>query len=342
MKSVAYIGVDVSSRTLDVAMCKDTASGPAITELGQFANTPAGFRKLKRHLQKACSSEATHHLVLEPTGSYHLALVAFANDQEWRVSLPNPQTVREWVKGQGKRAKTDRIDAGHLARFGAKEEPAPQEPLPPEVEELDELLHRQEDLEKMLLQERNRLHSLERRPRPSKPVIRSVKKSIQSLERALEEVKRAIKEHLGRHPQLKHDYRLLLQVPGIGEKTVLPLLVFLHRWQCRTGGQGDAKGLAAFAGLDPVAHTSGDSVRKRSAISKMGDADIRRRLFLCALGGTKAKNTPLTQFYRRLIGRHKPAMVALIATARKILVWAFAVFTYQQPFDAQLASARSS
>lgn len=341
MEPVVYIGVDVSRQTLDVSMCMGSAS-ELTTELGQFANTPAGFKQLKRRLHKACGPETICHLILEPTGSYHLALVAFANEQDWRVSLPNPQLVREWAKGQGQRAKTDRIDGDLLSRFGAKEKPAPQEPLPPEVEELDELLHRQDDLEKMLQQERNRLHSLERRPRPSRAVIRSVKKSIQSLERALEEVKRAIKEHLRQHPQLKHDYHLLLQVPGIGEKTVLPILVFLHRWQCRTGGQGDAKGLVAFAGLDPVAHSSGTSVRKRPAISKMGDADIRRRLFLAALGGTKANDTPLTQFYRRLVGRHKPAMVALIASARKILVWAFAVFTYQQPFDSQLASASSA
>jgi hypothetical protein len=38
--------------------------------------------------------------------------------------------------------------------------------------------------------------------------------------------------------------------------------------------------------------------------------------------------------------RRKHMMVALIATARKILTWAFAVFRYHQPFDPALASPR--
>jgi hypothetical protein len=77
----------------------------------------------------------------------------------------------------------------------------------------------------------------------------------------------------------------LLQVPGIGAKSVLPILVFLYRWDAHTCGQGDFRGLTAFVGLDPVEFSSGSSIFRRPSISKMGDATIRRTLFLCALGG---------------------------------------------------------
>jgi len=332
-----YLGVDVSKDRLDAAF----ADGRAVETLGSFPNSSKGFALLKRRLMEKIEPNRQVHLVIEPTGSYHLSFVAFAHHQRWPVSLPNPQVVREWARGQGQRAKTDQVDARLLASYGIKEEPHSQQPLSPEVEALDELLHRQEDLKKMLRQERNRLHSLQRRPHPSPAVVDSVEALMGMLEQALVEVEEAIQEHLKEFPLLDRQRRLLLRVPGIGDKSVLPILVFLYRWDARTSGLGDAKGLTAFAGLDPVVHSSGSSVFKQPSISKMGDADIRSRLFLCALGGNHAKDTPLTRFYQRLVARHKPKMVALVASARKILVWAFAVFRSGEPFDPALAMAKT-
>jgi transposase len=331
-----YVGIDTSKEQLDVAV----HDGQTLQSLGTFPNDPTGFTQLGEQLTKHAAGRPIH-LVIEPTGSYHLGMVAYAHDQDWNVSLPNPQVVREWSRGQGQRAKTDQIDARLLASYGAKEEPRAQHPLPPEVEDLDELLHRQDDLQKMLTQERNRLHSLQRRPHATTPVTQSLETVIEALEKALKEVEAAIQAHLQAFPHLAQQRRHLLKVPGIGEKSVLPILVFLYRWDAHSAGQGDAKGLTAFAGLDPVVHTSGTSVAKRPSISKMGDADIRSRLFLCALGGNRAKDTPLTRFYRRLLARMKPKMVALIASARKILVWAFAVFRSGLPFDPALALSKS-
>lgn len=63
----------------------------------------------------------------------------------------------------------------------------------------------------------------------------------------------------------------------------------------------------------------------------MGDQAIRRRLFMGALGGVRG-DTPLRAFYRRLVGRGKPKLVALVAAGRKILDWAWAVFRRQGEF----------
>lgn len=332
-----HLGVDVSKSCLDAAFTADQSP----ENLGQYTNTPTGFVDLKRQLAQAVQGAHQVHLIIEPTGSYHLAFVAFAHEQGWQVSLPNPQVVREWARGQGQRAKTDQVDARLLSLYGSKEEPSPQQPVPPEVELLDELLQRQEDLQKMAAQERNRLHSHHRRPHPSASVGQSIEALIRTLEQALADVEEMIRDHLKQFTRLDQQRRLLLKVPGIGDKSVLSLLVFLYRWDARTCGLGTAKGLTAFAGLDPVVHSSGSSVFKRPSISKMGDANIRSTLFLCALGGNRAKDTPLTRFYRRLLARQKPKMVALIASARKILVWAFAVFRSGQPFDPALATANS-
>ncbi len=131
---------------------------------------------------------------------------------------------------------------------------------------------------------------------------------------------------------MRRELRLLQGVPGIGPTNAPWLLVLLHRWRIRTAERGHAKGLVAYVGLDPRPFESGSSVRRRATISRMGAAQLRRRLFLSALGGTRGSN-PLRQFYLRLVQRGKAKMVALIAAARKVLIWAWAVFRSGTPFD---------
>ena len=92
------------------------------------------------------------------------------------------------------------------------------------------------------------------------------------------------------------------------------------------------KSLTAYVGLDPVDFQSGTSVYRRSTISKQGNQRLRKYLFLGALGGVRGHN-PLREFHQRLIDRGKPYKVALIACARKILVWSWAIFVNNTTFD---------
>ena len=99
---------------------------------------------------------------------------------------------------------------------------------------------------------------------------------IRALEEAYQSIEHTIKQHMQRHPDLDRAAKLLLSVPGIGQKTVLPILVLMIRWHTWTAGQGAAKGLVAYVGLDPQPYESGTSVRKRATISRMGNRGMRR------------------------------------------------------------------
>ena len=273
--STLYLGVDVAKATIEAAIWTADKAKP----VGEFANNPSGYKQLSKTLATHTQNETVIQLIAEPTGTYHLGLVGYAYEQGWQVSLPNPKTVRDWSKGQGQRVKTDKIDARTLAHYGAKEQPSIQQPLPDEVLTLSLLLNRQEDTEKTCRQERNRLESFNQRPAACQPVLDDILLSIQHAEERQQTIQQAIKVHLKQHPHLKEQRDRLLQVPGIGEKSVLPILVFLYRWDAHTSGTGNVKGLTAFAGLDPVTFSSGSSVFKRPTISKMGDPAIRRNPF---------------------------------------------------------------
>lgn len=326
------IGADIAKETFEVAV-----GGPGgEVDWGKYDNTPAGFGRLADRLAQAQAkwdaASAPVLLVLEPTGGYELALAAFGHQQGWLVSRPNPKRVRDWAKSQGRRAKTDRLDARVLAAYGASQPPVRWRPLPVELSELDSLLGRQDELQQMLQAERNRQAALASKPASAALVVKTLASMIAALEKSLAEIALAIKTHIGAHAQLKTKFRLLQSVPGIGPKNGPYILLLLARWEHLTDGQGEAKGLVAYTGLDPQTFESGTSVHRNASISRMGQSQTRRLLYMGALGGIRGQN-PLREFYQRLVGRGKAKKLALTAGARKILVWAWAVYRHDKPFD---------
>lgn len=331
-----YLGVDIAKETFQAAFrLHDQAE-----MLGEFPNTQEGFLawlSLVQTRAKEAGVEALH-LVLEPTGGYELPLASFANEHDLLVSRPNPKQVRDFAKGRGQRAKTDRQDALLLSHFGAERTPPRWVPLASEVSELDSLLERRRELEQMLSQERRRKEALARRPHVGRGVKESIDGLIETLSSALSQVEEAIREHQKQHGSLTAAAKQLQSVPGVGARMALPLLVVMHRYAALTGGKGQAKGLVAFAGLDPKTYESGTSVRGRGTISRMGDRRVRPLLSMGALGGVRGNNA-LREFYQRLVKRGKAKKVALVAAARKILVWAWAVFRDHVDFQASRCQA---
>jgi transposase len=324
MQANLMVGVDMAKKAFVAALFQ----GQAQTLLGNFTNEVAGYEALSAQVRTACHElgVAQVQLVIEATGGYEAALVAYAYRQEWLVSMPNAKQVRDWAKGVGYRGKSDRLDAQILAHYGAERRPHPRPQLAEEVRELDSLLKRRADLEQALQKEQTRLSELAGRPGISPQVAESLREVIAALTEALAGIQQAIDERCQSYQPFQQQLTRLLRLPGVGPKVVLPLMVKLFQWQTLTHGEGSANGLTAFVGLDPQPYVSGTSVRKHPGISKMGDNELRRLLYMGALGGVRGHN-PLMPFYQRLVARGKAKKVALVAAARKILVWAWTIFS---------------
>ena len=326
MQQTLVVGVDIAKKDFAVAY----RIGAVTVDLGKFDNNAEGYAALQSRLAQGCGEHGLSQIqvVLEATGGYEAALLAYAYGQGWGVSMPNPQKVRDWAKGVGYRVKTDRVDARILAHYGVERQPPLRPQLAVEVTQLDSLLKRRQDLAQTLHQEQTRLSETAGRPGLAPQVEESLRQVIEALTQALAGIEQAIEELTAKHEPLQTAMVRLLALPGVGPKVVLPLLVKLFQWHNLTSGQGDASGLVAYIGLDPQPYESGRSVRKHAGISKMGDSEVRRLLYMGALGGVRGHN-PLNPFYQRLVGRGKAKKVALVAAARKILVWAWTLFSRQ-------------
>ena len=161
---------------------------------------------------------------------------------------------------------------------------------------------------------------------------KSLERTLRTLEEELQTLEEAIQQLLKEHHALQKQRTILRSAPAIGEKLSLEMLVLCHRFWAYTQGQGTAKQLVAFVGLDPQPHESGNS-KKRSLISRQGNARLRALLYCGALGGVRGNN-PLKFWYHHLVAEGKAKKLALVACARKVLTWVWALFISNSPFDA--------
>jgi transposase len=253
MQAILMVGVDMAKKDFVAALFQ----GQPQALLGNFTNDVAGYEALSAQVSQACHElgVAQVQLVIEATGGYEAALVAYAYTQDWLVSMPRPggtrKQVRDWAKGVGYRGKSDRIDGQILAHYGAERRPPPRPQLAEEVSELDSLLKRRADLEQALQKEQARLSELAGRPGISPQVAESLRQVIAPLTEALAGIQQAIDERCQSYQPFQQQLTRLLVLPGVGPKVVLPLMVKLFQWQTLTNGEGSANGLTAFVGLDP-------------------------------------------------------------------------------------------
>ncbi len=325
-----WVGIDIASQTFTASVWH--AGSQQSIYLGEFSNKVDGFETLCQALEPHQNDKAVVQTVLEATGGYETQLVAFAYQQQWCVCLPNAKLVRDFAKSTGQRNKNDREDANVLAQYGAVKRPAAQEMLAEELVELGQLQKRRQQLEKELRAERTRLKQWSRQPIKNAAVDATRHAVIHCFESELKVVEQAIKDLLKKHAEHKAMVKRLRTIPGVGPKNVVPLMLFLHRHEARTGSAGSRKSVVAYCGLDPQQYTSGRSIRKRPTISKMGDSDMRSYLFMGALGGVRGKNA-LRHFYQTMVERGKAKKLSLTAAARKILVWAYTIFSTKVDFD---------
>ncbi len=264
--SPSILGIDLAKDSYQVTLLQAQH-----TARQSFQNQPAAFADLTRWLQAHGVTEL--HACMEATGRYGEPLASYLHTQGYLVSVVNPAQIKHYAKSQLRRNKTDKVDADVIAQFAQTQQPPAWQPTVPEIRELDELLHQYDALQAARQQENNRL----RAGVQSESVRHLLTNHLAFLEAQLAEVLRLIEEHIDRHPDLKANQGLLTSIPAIGALTAAKLQTLeLQRFD-------NARAASAFVGLNPQQHTSGSSVHRRARLSKMGDAAMRRALYMPAV-----------------------------------------------------------
>jgi transposase len=206
------------------------------------------------------------------------------------------------VSSSNRPGQQDRpADARAVAEFARDRRPAAWRPPTPEVRELQGLVRRVEDLVEMAAREKGRLDS----PALTRSARKSVERCVRFLGREADRVQAEADALIAAAPALKADGELLASIPGVGAQTASTVLAELPPVARLPG----ARSAAASAGLAPREYRSGSSVRRRTRLSKAGNARLRKALYLPTL--TAVRFNPLLKgFFERLVAAGKPRMQA--------------------------------
>ncbi len=301
-----YIGIDVSKKDLSVFDGKKD---------WKFINKE-GLKSFKKYLKKKVNFSDLV-IIFEPTGVYSLYLKEFCAENSIKAYIVNPKKSHNFTRALGRRSKTDKIDARVLYQFHklieAKDIKIPK--IDQQAKTLASYLTSYEFALKQRVSLSNHLESLRDRE-----LITLIKKDLKRAKKLEDKIFNDILEYVSKNRNLKEDYQRLLTISGVGDKMAIALLTLFKTYQGTNRAQ-----ITALAGLDPVRRESGTSVKGKVKISKNGKGIYRKIFYLPTLCAT-VHNQKIRVFYQRLLAHHKIKKLAVIASMRKILLIAHAMY----------------
>src|ERR1700722_10619644 len=305
---ITTAGIDTSKLKLDIAVNNRT-------ERWQGDNAPAGWRMLAANLAKA----GVRRVGIESTGGYERGVVEHLRNLGFTVLVLQPVQVKAFGRVHLRRAKNDALDAILIAACAATLDEPKIEP-DPRLLDLASNLTFLEQVEEDIARFKTRLEHIDE-PR----LRRMVNNDIARLRARRAAEIRNIAKHLRAHDDLAVRLDLVLSIPGLGQRTALALIIRMPEL-----GRISREQAAALAGLAPLYDESGNHQGERPIAG--GRRRLRRSLFAAALPAAFRWNKALIALYTRLTARGKAHNAALIACARKLLIYANTVVLRGTPW----------
>jgi transposase len=306
-----FAGVDVSKMELVMAV-----SGFAA--LHRYGNDVPGRRRLCHDLAEIAGT-GTLRVGLEASGGYERKIVTVLRKAGFEIIVFQPIQVRAYAQYIGQRAKTDPIDARLIALAAAiyqREVRRGDVRLGPLAEHLTLIEQIEEDI--VRLKTRRDGFTATRLKAKLEAEIKRL-----TTRRNLE--LRALLISLRQHSDLAIRLDLVTSIEGIADRTALTLVIRMPEL-----GHMTREEAASLAGLAPFDDQSGKTNRTRHI--KAGRAKVRRSLYAAALPASFRWNKALVDLYHRLIAKGASHKKALIACARKLLIFANAVLARGTPW----------
>lgn len=240
------------------------------------------------------------------SGGYQNVLVDALHHAGLPVHVANPRQIRDFARSLNRLGKTDALDALTIAEFAHSRKLPAQKAKPEALRDISNLLRRREQLQGMLLAEKNHL---EQTPLPLQSEILELIKIIRCRVANLE---KQIKTLIEKHENLSRMNAIIQSIPGVGPIMAATLIADLP--EIMTFGR---KQIAALVGLAPFNRDSGKYRGQRHIFA--GRARVRKTLY-CVLRPCLQFNSIIRKWFERFLANGKHYKVAAIACCRKLLV----------------------
>jgi transposase len=314
--SIVTAGIDTAKDKLDVAVRgKD--------RIATFENTTKDFKSLADHL----AAEGVRRIGIEATGGYERGVTRYLQGQGFEVVVLQPLQVRAFAKMRLQHAKNDRIDAKLIADCTHLLDAHNKMPPEPRFDPLADHLTFIEQIEADIVRIKTRLEHI-----GDARLRRLCSTDIARLQKRASTERRRLEAAVRTHADLAIRLDLVRSVPGIGAPTALSLVVRMPEL-----GRVSREEAASIAGLAPFVHQSG----KYEGQTHIGGGRdrLRRSLYMAALPASSQWNPALVAMYDRLRARGRCHQAALVACARKLVIYANTVVRRATPWTPTNAPA---
>lgn len=295
--STVCAGIDIGKLKLDVALTGSKARLEA-------DNSPAGHDKIVAWLKR----HKVDRIGVEATGGYEKKLVSVLRRAGSVVVVLQPLQVRAYAQFRLQLAKNDKIDAAMIASCVASVEELHDAPDPRfEAFAAAQTLIDQLSEDIVLYKTRREMAQDETSRAFWKQEILNRQAQARSARKTLRAAMRA-------HADLAAKLDLIVSVQGVAEKTAMAVLIRMPEI-----GTLSREEVAALAGLAPYDDDSGTRSGPRHI--KGGRTRLRTSLYAATFAATFHWNPLLKAFYERLRNNGKTHKMALVACARKLLIF---------------------
>lgn len=301
-------GVDVGKFFLDAAVAEGGAHVRRENDAAGRAAIAAFFLE-----------HGVGRVVLEASGGYEIEIVDALRADGFETSIVQPAQVRAFAKAMNLRAKTDRIDAQLIAEYASRMK-TPVRDVDPRLAPLAERLTFLEQIEEDLA----RLRVRRGRFRDA-GLLAELNAEIARLRARRNAMRRELVKLVRAHDDLGRRFALVADIDGIGERTALSLVIRMPEL-----GSMSREQAGSLAGLAPVTRESGRW--KGPAHVGGGRGRIGRALFAAAQAACRQWNRDTMALYKRLRAAGKHHNVAVVACARKLVIYANAVLARGTPW----------
>jgi len=289
-------GVDAGRDFLDVAIAP---SG----QTRRVANAPQGIATLVAWL----SGNKTTRVVLEAIGPYAARLVRTLADAGFEVGVVDPRRIKAWRTAEGRRAKTDRLDAQLIARFALRMIDVVRPVPDPQAMRIRALSARRRQIVEMIAMEKTRLKQAF-----DDDIAACHREMIAMLGERRAKIEAELGDVIVAREGGARRMALLQTAPGVGPAVAATLVADLPEL-----GTLDRRAVASLAGLAP--HIAQSGLDKGRAHISGGRPCVRNALYMAALSGARSDKA-FKADYQAMRNAGKPAKVALVAIARKLVV----------------------
>lgn len=300
-------GIDVGKHKLQLGFSDGEVEG-------EYANDAEGHAALIAALRQRGVVRAG----LESTASYSTGIAQALREAGFTVNVFQPRQVKAFAQFKLRRAKTDKIDAVTIAQCTALSDPqaTPDARLADLCERLtlidqlcDDIKRGKTRLEHVTIAEIRAVHRDE------------IKRLTLRRRTAIRELVARVR----RHHDLAERMDLLLSIDGIGALGALTLVLRMPELGSLTREQA-----SSLLGVAPFSHESGEY--EGQAHIAGGRRRARRTLFAAAQVACRRWNPALVALYQRLTAKGMHHTAAVVACARKLVIYANAVLMRGKPW----------